>query len=1702
MASTKEYTISLFEIVAVGATCSNFEITWQKDLVCGEYSCTIDNNTKTVEISMPADCTECIEVIIECTDDCTTCEPLPIEICPCIENGDCDLCSECIDNLCVSRCESDEFCDTDGQCVECDDSNPCPDGKECVGGKCICPEGTFDDGRGGCIPCDPANVPNCYICTPDGLKPVECPDGEVCNPDTGDCVECLGSGDCDPNEMCQDGDCICKPGFVRNPVTGECEPEPECDSDVDCPDCEECNQFGTCVPIVCPEGQVCEGGECKTPCENGVDCPDGFGCDPDTGFCEECADQDCTTPNCEKLLGCECNSNGNCVDSDNCNEELCSSVDDCPDGCVCFRGECVDCSNFACDDCTIPGCECVSGNCQEDPSYECTDRVNIRKDDNNCDLIGEAFIEDQCPCDPITITFEIDNKVSNTENTATVDLRFEVRKGLANTFGEAKGLPRLDNPSHPNIADNDLPDSGSVKFVQKVQVAEVDVNDNIIPGTQNTLEFDSTISFPSLSDEVSIVLEDQVIYKKNSIAEIASTRYRILGVVLSAVQNSSFNFTSGSGCIYNASNTVANISVSESGFNNIVNENFNSFNRFKTIFSDDNKNPLFRWSRNNPSSTSYSSSDVYKKEYITASSTGYYKDTLVSPEDGELFSLYGYALEVDCACGDSFYDFGKVKFCQPENLTADFNACNTTIQLDGFEVCDVNQDLSAISGIPSGIQVVFDLFINGNLEYTFQHDDDDNLIKEVGGTRLLTDIINYPEEITSAKLVQRTSDGTICEHTIEVPKPETRTVNDVEVDCSFDTQFKVSIPAEQGAHDIISVTGGGSFSLSGGLFTKTYNKGDNPTVTVTFDDNCTKVIDIQVDCCDARNISVSDVYTIEGSDAIVVVGTINMQFPIEYTIYKAGTTNVVASGTNNNSVDNFQITIENPVKGDYRIVLQDSQGCDEEIETTFSIDIPEPPVLTIANCGDFFTGETKELILRVNADAVGGTLQYTDTNLADSGLPTSTENLVFDTAEKIITVTRSTSFDFVSFDKDGVTYTINKQCEINEVDTPIVTSITAVPDRVCLGDTFNLEIEGTAGATVTISNSVGDVILDSNGEATIQLTPATVGTKTYTVTNIKLGTYNQAVVGPSENIIVSNPPTITASASCDNSNPNSDRVITIEVDDDGGSLVAIDFDTETSLSVTGGSNGDGTSTYTVTLPSSTTVDSVKATYTNSLGCSVDTIQGVPNSCDCPAVDTTATATDVCVGTGDDISFQITNVVVDGTIYSGAQFSVEWFELDGTSLGTSNPINYDTTGLPVSSVQVRYDIEILVGDHVGCTDTGFVSGDVLEPQTTIISSDGLSGDFDGTLCDGGSIGFFSTLEGSSYQWKIDGVNVGADSRFYTFNEGAQPATYELSVEVTDVNGCIATASRDIFVGACDCNVQYVDVQNLESTFTSLETSDARVVNASSSMSSGCYSTDPSGVSTNDIVQSEIETMLTALGEAGAAEVFWQYLEDDCTTRFYVFGSSITLDKLTFSAGSTTYDYLFTQDCVGTDAPGCSTASADNYQAGLNGNATGITITDDGSCFTQYYTALFATDLVGITGNEDVSVVFDGGAATPIAGASATPTTIGSFTYNTYLADQINGLGIDLKAAYPTSSELSNDPASLGTNVDYCTSRVEYIRLYWPVGTTFTIDATSGSFTDVQLTETNSYTARKCSGGATFYTNVGPIGLQVVDESMVP
>lgn len=421
-------TLTLGQITQGGENCANPNIQLlghsNVDIKCideekGIYTLQIDD-------SILQD--SCLTFSIDC-DECDNCPPQLVEKCLCDSIDDCGPCEECIGGFCIAKCADGQLCDeANGICVNCLTADDCPCNQICSAGQCVCPPKAPNLLADGCCgACEDDNdCPACTVCRDNKCVPIDCGDG-VCDPSQDTCVECLKSGDCKgANECCVGKKCECCEGFTRNPITGECEPNPECSTDDDCPVCQICTADG-CVPRVCPDGYVCVNDECKkicncdnpdcprsegcvplnantcycTACEGSCssngDCAKGCYCNPETGMCEAnpcqgscddagdcagssqgvscgcylgqcypCASLPCEGINaaCEAALGCACTDSGNCVGS-NCGN-ACSDFSDCAPGCACVDGLCIACSELDCEtsECADhPSCRCVNDTC-------------------------------------------------------------------------------------------------------------------------------------------------------------------------------------------------------------------------------------------------------------------------------------------------------------------------------------------------------------------------------------------------------------------------------------------------------------------------------------------------------------------------------------------------------------------------------------------------------------------------------------------------------------------------------------------------------------------------------------------------------------------------------------------------------------------------------------------------------------------------------------------------------------------------------------------------------------------------------------------------------------------------------------------------------------------------------------------------------------------------------------------------------------------------------------------------------------------------------------------------------------------------------------------------------------------------------------------------------------------------------------------
>ncbi|NOZ86473.1 MAG: hypothetical protein GXP49_09400 [Deltaproteobacteria bacterium] len=221
------------------------------------------------------------------------------EVCDCVDN-DCngetddgfDICganSPCIGCRCAEPCAMGE-CPTglvceDGYCVppSCEKDSDCKKGQACKFGRCFldCKDVECQAGYkcvlGECVTED-CSVTGCEKdkscvdgkCLPNPCATVQCNAGEFCR--DGKCLQNCADKTCPDGQRCRDGKCEDDPCAKCDPDTEVCRMD-QCVSidddpckDVKCGIGTEC-QKGTCVQepctrTSCPDGEVCDHGQC------------------------------------------------------------------------------------------------------------------------------------------------------------------------------------------------------------------------------------------------------------------------------------------------------------------------------------------------------------------------------------------------------------------------------------------------------------------------------------------------------------------------------------------------------------------------------------------------------------------------------------------------------------------------------------------------------------------------------------------------------------------------------------------------------------------------------------------------------------------------------------------------------------------------------------------------------------------------------------------------------------------------------------------------------------------------------------------------------------------------------------------------------------------------------------------------------------------------------------------------------------------------------------------------------------------------------------------------------------------------------------------------------------------------------------------------------------------------------------------------
>lgn len=765
MAEIKKFTYCIKDIPSC---CVNPEITWidQPGVI---ISCPPNSKCVTVSYLESADpaVQKCVWLFIKC-NSCGTDTILQRQVCFCNNGIGCGPCQDCgPDGVCVNRCVG--ICNpVTNTCVECDDTHPCPGDKKCVAGGCQCPpDKPHDLGNNRCVACvSPseceAKYGKCYKCV-DGacVYKGDC-GGGVCDPRTGNCEECVTKSDCaskGDNFCCSDGKkCVCCPGFVLNPLTGQCVPKPKCDGEHPCGDCEDCVN-GTCVPRQCPDGQICavvngipgcyekcdcnnpascsgvnkvcknisgkcvcvDCGKCNTGCTSGCHCAGNNNCEKDlcngpctngagcgggggkgcgcldAKTCVDCSKLSCGTGECARALGCECKTDGTCGAKPNPCVGNCTTKGECGPGCTCGAGgKCIPCSYLS----------CPNGDCSKAEGCRCASGGGCEADpDYKCaDTLEIVQFDDSCDLEgQLTKERGCSCPVISTLLSSTV---------LASTPGQPKtsGTHTIKFISSLYLGNNINDPNWLLNAVNNPEVSSNET------ATGGSLRLDIITNFQSVSGvtpEPLVTSLNAPISGQGVVQMGSATIYQMNGFPISSgdplekriVSSVSFSLRAEG---WEFPNTCKYPNTQIGTFEVITNGGFGSVRIQNGVSNSDTRDPKFVWYKS-ANGQVFDNSTWIRTRYIPLASSGKYIDHLHDEVVNGIKlveSCFTYGLKSDCSCKPTASKY--VVFCKPADFSAilDENSCGKTVDVVVGKTCHANKNKT------------YELLINGSVKWT------------------------------------------------------------------------------------------------------------------------------------------------------------------------------------------------------------------------------------------------------------------------------------------------------------------------------------------------------------------------------------------------------------------------------------------------------------------------------------------------------------------------------------------------------------------------------------------------------------------------------------------------------------------------------------------------------------------------------------------------------------------------------------------------------------------------------------------------------------------------------------------------------------------------------------------------------------------------------------------------------------------------
>lgn len=1444
----QQYTISVADIVrANGLSCppDKINIVFEQP-ECADVVCV--QNSTTITISIPDGCDQrCFYGVASCDVECDTCGDMRVEICPCMDNTGCGPCSICdpVKHICISNCGPGQICSEQcGGCADCDSETPCPGDRVCQNCKCECPtDKPFVGSNGNCVNCrDKNDCPPCHECTPTGCKPIVCTTG-VCNDEKG-CVECNSKTDCTgANKCCVDNKCDCCPGFVKD-QNNNCV-QIDCTKDSDCGDCQSCDVVsGKCKDTICPPGTVCvkdgclpicdcdsplcdssnacirlnestcycssctgscadgqpcgpgcycdkTDGKCKPnpcggSCTNGTDCGPGCGCNKLTGQCEPCGSVACGTP-CDNLLGCGCPDGTNCGDLPDCGGD-CTNGSDCPPGCGCFRGKCVNCANFDCVQCAdVDGCKCVGTKCETDPDRDCKDIAELIKDEANCSLTAKFDIKDPCSCAVITAGV-IPTNYSIATGSLRGSFRVQLRKGNVANKSTFTNYPLLNDTSNQSILDNEMPINGQIKTIAYA-VYQDSQTGSILPRVQIS---EQTLSIGGLTE---------VLFDGISLGAITSNTGNVL-------KNYEVEFSVSSKLEFESDCDYLVTPLFKINGNSSILDNqplINQVYAIKGLLSASTRKPALIWQKAKPGEA-FTKDKIFRKVYASKGSDGKYTDTLYGPgeipaddpypltsPEGELWNGYNYKVSSDCSCDEA--SLNQLYFCNLDKFKYQFGntGCQTSIQItDPFNPCPINDVLSQFNTptytVPAETQTRFELFFNGKIAYEW--------------TGKLTPgfIVNFPETITSVTIVQFVGDKEVCRRTFSHPYSLPNPI--VSFDCKDgdDTsKVKVSINQETGDPKINGIkfglggTGTVDYSstLSGfsnnGIFTGTITKsipkdliGMNYLVIhVTFTNGCSKEIELPKCNTEVTATPIPSPYAYgqcnpSGGNPKIVVDAFGFN-PTTVRYSLNGSTPQISNEFLDVTPGNYIVTVTDGANtGTYNVTIFAPIEPEVYLESSTICVGGNTKLVILAESGSVFTINTPTSTIN-NATTVNGRYELY--------IPYST-NAAGNYQVTLVSSSRGESCPFFS---KTVALAIGGQNL-----TPII-EIEA--GTYCVGSPIRFRILNGNGATFTVSsNGTGTItdLVQSGSEYNGLYTPNTTSGQIQITGLIGSDTCNTTT---NPTLLVSStasPIIVSSTATC-----QPDNTVTVVVNVTGATSVKIQ-----------NVNAVESPTGVWTRIGITGITNASIVAQSGSCQSTSTVQ-IPN-CSCPSGEPMIFINADLCGAGNAV---FTYDWFDGQSPNGswqyrwqALISGNWIDqtVNDTYLPLINPVF--TYGLAQNqSITARI---VFVNTTNGCeypSQAHTVSSNAfVNPPNITISP--IPTNVGSLVTLTASAGF------STYQWKINGVNVGTNSNTYQFIPTVA-GSITVQVDVTNAQGCPATKTENFIIGV---NCPDVPVTYLPST----------------------------------------------------------------------------------------------------------------------------------------------------------------------------------------------------------------------------------------------------------------------------------------------